>query len=96
MAATSPQKVPAPFNSTSPLQRARAGDQQEFYISQVKQEIYEMRQRQRDIGQVQDQIAYLEKKHRALQDEKVREREGLTSECRILIKERTRRRSART
>ena len=49
----------------------RASEQQDFFISQMKQEIYEMRQRQRDYSQLVEQANFLEKKFRTTQDEKV-------------------------
>jgi hypothetical protein len=51
--------------------KVRAGEQQDFFISQLKQEIYELRQRQRDYSQLAEQHNFLEKKFRQALEEKV-------------------------
>lgn len=46
-------------------------DQKDLLISQLKAEIFELKQRERDYGSLRDQMLNLEHKYRSLLDEKV-------------------------
>jgi chromosome segregation ATPase len=45
-------------------------DQLDFFISQLKNEIYDLKQKSKDINQLRDQYQYLENQYRQLQDSK--------------------------
>ena len=46
-------------------------EQQEQFINQLKGEIYELKQRQRDYSQLTEQLRFLEGKYRQSQDDRV-------------------------
>lgn len=46
-------------------------EHQELFVSSLKQEIYELRQRQRDFSQLAEQLKFLEGKYRQSQDDRV-------------------------
>mgnify|MGYP000443861509 CR=1 FL=1 len=52
------------------LEAVSGKDQLEFFINQLKTEIYDMKQKSKDINQLRDQYAYLENQYRQLLDAK--------------------------
>jgi len=62
-----------PQVANGPLPGHSAGaENQDQFVNSLKNEIYELRQRQRDYSQLTEQLRFLEGKYRQSQDDRVR------------------------
>jgi len=68
MSAISPSKLETSIHKSQP---SKSMNQQDFFIAQLKNEIYDLRQRQRDYGQLQEQHQFLKQKCTDLQHDNV-------------------------